>query len=160
MEFCSLPVVYLGPNYGGGNEDNGDLFKTSHAHTATPSAPNPTAGLHRPMPPLQIPGHSWTSLGQSLVGSLLLSPGPWGTPGPLCALPESVFPALCKFWQLYGGLKETSSKRAYAIPRSAAPRGLSLLQSTADLYLLRRHPDTVLAQSLWGLWVLVHTNVV
>ena len=28
----------------------------------------------------------------------------------------------CKFWQLYGGLMATSSKRAYAIPRSTAPR--------------------------------------
>ena len=160
MEFCSLPVVYLGPNYGGGNEDNGDLFKTSHAHTATPSAPNPTAGLHRPMPPLQIPGHSWTSLGQSLVWSLLLSSGSWCTQVSVCAPQESVSPVLCKFWQLYGGLMATSSKRAYAKPRSAAPRDLSLLQSTADLYLLRRHPDTVLAQPLWGLWVLVHTRLV
>ena len=25
MELCSLPVIYLGPNYGGGNEDNGDF---------------------------------------------------------------------------------------------------------------------------------------
>ena len=25
MELCSLPAIYLGPNYGGGNEDNGDL---------------------------------------------------------------------------------------------------------------------------------------
>ena len=39
-----------------------------------------------------------------------------------CALQESVSPVLCKFWWLYGGLMATSSKRAYAIPRSAAPR--------------------------------------
>ena len=25
MELCSLPVTYLGSNYGGGNEDNGEL---------------------------------------------------------------------------------------------------------------------------------------
>ena len=37
----------------------------------------------------------------------------------------------------------TSSKRAYAIPRSAAPRAPAPQQSTADLYLLRRHPNTV-----------------
>ena len=24
---CLLPVIYLGPNYGGGNEDNGDLLQ-------------------------------------------------------------------------------------------------------------------------------------
>ena len=35
---------------------------------------------------------------------------------------KSVSPVLCKFWRLYGGLMATSSKKAYAIPRSAAPR--------------------------------------
>ena len=32
------------------------------------------------------------------------------------------------------------------------PEPLSLWQSTADLYLRRRHSNTVLSQSLWGLW--------
>ena len=48
---------------------------------------------------------SWTlrgSLGQSLVGSLLLSPGSWCTRGVVCALQESVSPVLCKFWWLCG----------------------------------------------------------
>ena len=54
----------------------------------------------------------------------------------------------------------TSSKRAYAIPRSTAPRAPALQQSTADLYLRRRHSNKVLAQSLWGLWVLVHTRFI
>ena len=58
------------------------------------------------------------------------------------------------------GLMATSSKRAYAIPRSAAPRALPLQQATADPYFNRRHPNTVLSQSLWGLWVLVHTRFV
>jgi hypothetical protein len=25
VELCSLPAIYLGPNYGGGNEDDGDV---------------------------------------------------------------------------------------------------------------------------------------
>ena len=50
------------------------------------SAPSPAAGHRRQA----FAGDSWASLGQSLVGSLLLSPGPWGTQDPLCALPESV----------------------------------------------------------------------
>ena len=79
-------------------------FKRSHACTATLSAPNPAAGHHRPMPLLETPGHSQASLGQSLVGSLLLSPGSWCTQGFVCALQESVSPVLCKFWQLYGGV--------------------------------------------------------
>ena len=54
------------------------------------------------------------------------------------------------------GLMVTSSKRAYAAPRSTEPRPLPLQEATADLYLLRKPSNTVLSQSLWGLWVLVH----
>ena len=72
-------------------------FGRSCAHTATLSAPDPAAGHHWPMPPLETPGHSQTSLGQSLMGSLLLSPGFWGIQGFVCALQESVSPVLCKF---------------------------------------------------------------
>ena len=97
-------------------------FKWSHALTATLSSPNPAAGHPWPTPPLETPGHSQACLGQSLVGSLLLYPGSWSTQGFVCALQESVFPVLCKFWQLYGGLMVTSSKRTYAMPRSTAPR--------------------------------------
>ena len=97
-------------------------FKRSHAHTATLSVPNPAAGHHQPTPPLETPGHSRASLSQSLVGSLLLSPGSWCTQGSVWALPESFSPVLCKFWWLYGGLMAISSKRAYAIPRSTVPR--------------------------------------
>ena len=49
-------------------------FKISHARTATLSTPKPTASHHSPITSLEIPGYSWASLGQSLVGSLLLSP--------------------------------------------------------------------------------------
>ena len=58
------------------------------------------------------------------------------------------------------GLMATSSKRAYAILRSAAPRALTPAAGHCDLYFRRRHPNTVLSQSLWGLWVLVHTRFV
>ena len=60
-------------------------FKRSHARTATLSAPSPVAGHCRPTPLLETPGHSWASLGQSLVGSLLLSPVSWCTQGSVCA---------------------------------------------------------------------------
>ena len=53
-----------------------------------------------------------------------------------------------------------SSKRAYAIPRATTPRAPDLQQSTVDPYLLRRHSNTVLSQSLWGLCVMVHTRYV
>ena len=97
-------------------------FKMSHSCTATLSAPNPAAGPNRPTPLPETPGHWGQVWGKSLVGSLLFSPGSWCTQGFVCALQESVSPVLCKFWQLYDGLMATSSKRAYAIPRSTAPR--------------------------------------
>ena len=78
-------------------------FKRSHARTAALNAPNPVAGHHQPTPPPETPGHSQASLGQSLVGPLLLSPGSWYTQGSVCALQESIS-LLCKFWQLYGGV--------------------------------------------------------
>ena len=69
-------------------------FKKSHAHTATLITPNPAAGHRRPTPLPETPGHSWASLGQSLVGSLLLSPGSWCAQGSVCAL-KILFPQSC-----------------------------------------------------------------
>ena len=97
-------------------------FKWSHACTAALSAPDPTAGHHQPTPWPETPGHSWACLSQFLVGSLLFSPGYRCTQGFVCALQNYVSPVLCKFWWFLVGLVVTSSKRAYAIPRSAAPR--------------------------------------
>jgi len=65
---------------------------------------DPAADHHQPTPPLEAPEHSWASLGQFLVGSLLLSPGSWCTQGSVCALQESLSPVLCKFWSLYSGV--------------------------------------------------------
>ena len=65
-------------------------FKRFRANTATLSAPDPTAGHCQPMPLLETPGCSQVSLGQSLVGSLLLSPGSGCTQVFVCALQESV----------------------------------------------------------------------
>ena len=79
-------------------------FKRYHACTATLSARSPAAGHCQPMPLPETPGHSQASLGQSLVESLLLSPGSWCTQDFVCALQESVSPVLCKFWWLYGGV--------------------------------------------------------
>ena len=76
------------------------LFKRSHAHTATLSAPSPAAGHGQPTPVPETSGHSWTSL----VGSLLLSAGSWCTQAFVCALQGSVSPVLCKFWWLCGGV--------------------------------------------------------
>ena len=97
------------------------FFKRSHALTATLSAPSPAAG-HRQLTSLpETPGHSRASLGQSLVGSLLLSPGPGAHKG-LFVPSKFVFPVCVSSGGSTVGLMVTSSKRAYAISRSAAPR--------------------------------------
>ena len=92
----------LRPNYGQGKEDNGDLLQKVPCMHCALSAPDPAAGRCPPTTSLETPGHSQESLGQSLVGSLLLSPGSWCVQGSVCALQDSVSPVLCKFWQLYG----------------------------------------------------------
>ena len=98
----------------------------SSACTATLRAPDPAAGHCQPMPPLETPGHSWASLGQSLVGSLLLSPGSWCSQV-LCVcvcvrLPRVCFQSCVSSGSSMVGLMAASSKRAYATPRSTAPR--------------------------------------
>ena len=112
----------LGPNYGGGNEYNSTSFKRSFVGTATLSVPNPAAGQHWTMPTLETPGHSRASLGQSLLLSLLLSPGFWCAQASVCPLQESISQSCVSSGGSMVGLMATPSKRAYAIPKSAAPR--------------------------------------
>ena len=85
------------------------------------SCPDPAAGRRQPTPPLETPRHPQASLGQSLVGSLLLSPGSWCTRF-CCALQESISLSCVSSGGSMVGIMTTSSKRVYAIPRSAAPR--------------------------------------
>ena len=85
----------LRPNYGGGNEENGDLLQkvpctqccsvtmTLQQATADPCLCQKLLDTHRQV---------WVSL---LWGSLLLSPGSWCTQGFVSALQESVSPVLC-----------------------------------------------------------------
>ena len=67
-------------------------FKRSHVGTVTLSAPNSAAGHDQSTPPLETPGHSQISLGQSLVGSLLLFLGP-GAHKVLFVPTKSLFPS-------------------------------------------------------------------
>ena len=46
------------------------------------------------------------------------------------------------------GLMATSSKKAYATPRSAAPRAPAPVAGHSEPYLHKRHSNTVLFQSL------------
>ena len=76
----------LRPNYGGGNEDNGDLLQKVPCTQCCTQYHQPCSSHRRPMLLPETPGHSQASLGQSLVGSLLLSPGSWCTQDFVCAL--------------------------------------------------------------------------
>ena len=64
---------------------------------------------------------SWTSLDQSLVGSLPLFPWSWCAQVSLCALQESISTVRCKFWQLYGGVNGNLLQEGLCDPKSAAP---------------------------------------
>ena len=130
-------------------------FKRSHAGTA---APNPASGHCRPTSPPEIPGHSQESLGQSLVGSLLLSPGSWCAQAFVCALQDCVSQSPVISDGSMVGLMVTSPRGLMPYPGLLHPEPLHLQQSTADP--CRRHSNTVLAQSLWCLWVLVCTKFV
>ena len=104
MGYVPSLLFDLRPNYGGGNEDIGDLLRKVPCMHCCTQCPLPVAGHHQPTPLPETPGHSRPSLGQSLVVLLLLSLGSWCEQTFVCALRESVYAALCKFWRLYGGV--------------------------------------------------------
>ena len=135
-------------------------FKRSHAHTAALSAPNPEVGHRRLMPPAETHGYSGECLGQFLVGFLLLSPESWCTAAFVFAIQVCVCTVLCKFWWLCDGFMATSSRGLISYAGRLYPESLSLQQSTAGLYLHRRHSTTVLDQSLWVLCILLHMSFV
>ena len=73
--------------------------------------------------PLETPGHSQASLGQSLWGHYFFLLGP-GAHVVLSVHPKSLFPQSCvSSGSSMVGLMATSSKRAYAISKSVAPGG-------------------------------------
>ena len=97
-------------------------FKKSHAYTAALSAPNPAAGdidPHLCWRLLDTQGKVWVSL---LWGhcSFLLGPGVHKI---LFVPSNSVFhQSFVSSGSSMVGLMATSSKRAYSLPKSAAPR--------------------------------------
>ena len=91
-------------NYGGGNEDNGDLLqKVPRMHCLT-QCPRPCS---RPSLTHASTRDSWTLMGKSgSVSCGVTAPFSWIlVHTSFCLCPQRVcFPALCKFWQLYGGV--------------------------------------------------------
>ena len=145
-------------NYGGGIEDNGNLLQKVPCRHCCIQCPQPCS---RPPPTHTCTGDSWTLTGKSGSASCgVTAPFSWVLVHTrFCLCPPRVCPQSCvSSGSSMVGLMVTSSKRAYAIPRSAAPRAPALTQATADQYLHRRYSNTVLAQSLWGFCILVHTR--
>ena len=115
-------TIYLGPNYGGGNEDNGDLLQKIPRMYCYTRCPQPCS-----RPPLTHASalDSWTLPGKSgSVSCGVTAPFSWVwcTHGTVCALQESISPSCVSSGSFMVGLMVTSSKRAYAIPKSPAPR--------------------------------------
>ena len=84
---CVLPAIYVGPNYGGGDEGNGDLIKHPIRvvlHSVPPALQQATTDPHLCWRLLDTHGKVWVSL---LWGhcSFLLGPGAQGS---VCALWE------------------------------------------------------------------------
>ena len=135
-------------------------FKKSHVCTATLSAPNPATGHHQPIPlPELLDTHRqvWVSLLWGHCSFLLGS-----SVHKFLSVPsQGLFP---QSWVSSGssvvGLMVTSSKRAYAIPRSSAPRA----PTPAAGHCWPTPPQTMLKHCSGsisvGLWVLVHTRFV
>ena len=101
-------------------------LKRSLACTATLCAPNPAADPHQPVPPpLRLPDihrQVWGSPPWDHC-SFLLGPGAQGSVVPSESLfPESISQSHVSSGSSMVGLMVTSSKRAYAILKSAAPR--------------------------------------
>ena len=117
MELCSLPAIYLGPNYGRGNEENGDLPQKIPCMYCYSPCPQPCT-----RPPLThaFTRDSQTPTSKSAVGSLFLSPASWCTR--FCfALQVSISQFYVSSGSSIVGLMATSCKMTYAIPTPRAP---------------------------------------
>ena len=94
----------LRPNYGGGNEDNGDLFLKIPCVYCYTHCPQP---CRRPPLTHASTGDSWTLTGTSesiSCGVTIPFSCVSYTQGFVCSLQESVSPVLCQFWRLSGGV--------------------------------------------------------
>ena len=115
-------LFVLRPNCSGGNEDNGDLLQKvpcTHCYTQCPQLCN------RPPPTHASAGDSWTLTGKSgSVSCRVTAPFSWVLVSTrFCLSPPRVYFQSCvSSGSSMAGLMVTSSKRAYAIPKSAALR--------------------------------------
>ena len=145
--------VDLRPNYAGGNEYNDDLLQRSHClHSVPLTLQQATADLHLHWRLLDTNEQAWSvSLGATvpfswvLLHTRLFVPSKTLFPQPSVSSDSSVV-----------GIMATSSNRAYAIPKPAAPRAPAPAAghcSPVPLQETLKHSKAGLAQSLWVLLV-------
>ena len=111
----------LRPNYGGGNEDDGDLLQKAQGRHCHTQCPHPCS---RPLSTHTSTRDSWILMGwvSLLWGYCSIPLGP-GAHKVLFVSSKSLFPLSCvSSGSSVVGLTVTCSKRACTIPRSAAPR--------------------------------------
>ena len=162
----------LRPSYGGGHEDNGHFPQKVPCINCRTQCLQPCSRPLPTTPPLGLfhthrqvwVSHLWSQC------SFLLGPGAHKV---LFVPSKSLFPQSCvSSGGSVVGLTATSSKRAYAIPRPAAPRAPAPEASTADPYLCWRHSNSVSVGSpgahkvlfepsehLWWVWDLILNTI-
>ena len=114
-------------------------FKRFHTCTSTLSAPMLPQDTADP----GLCQRLWTLMGKSgSVSYGVTAPFSWVLVHKVLFVPsKSLSPQSCvSSGSSMVGLMVTSYKRAYAIPRSAAPRALPLRQATADPYEIQTQP--------------------
>ena len=131
-----LPAIYLGPNFGGDNEDNGDLLQKVPCRNCYTQCLQPWS---RPPSSHASVGDSWTHMGMSgSVSCGVTAPFSWvlvHTSFCLCP-PRVCFLVLCKFWWLCGGvngdlLLEGLCRTQVCWTQSPCPCGRPLLTRTS-----------------------------
>ena len=97
-QVCVLSLLFdMRPNYGGGNEDNGDLLQNIPCTQCHTQCPQPCS---RPLLTHTSTRDSWTLTGKSgSVSCEVTAPFSWVLVCTrfVCTLQESVSPVLCKF---------------------------------------------------------------
>ena len=112
-----FPPCYLtwGQNYGGGNEDNGDLLQKVPCRNCYTQCLQPWS---RPPSSHASVGDSWTHMGMSgSVSCGVTAPFSWvlvHTSFCLCP-PRVCFLVLCKFWWLCGGVNDDLLQEEYGL---------------------------------------------